>query len=114
MKYIASPDVADKIHLSAGLLLADGEMNVEPPHITIVGGKSDPKAAELYGQVAAWPVTYKRTEWYDVKEGPLMHMDVEYPPMDHSVAFVCANGQCSSPMADIAKLQTKLAALAKK
>jgi uncharacterized protein YyaL (SSP411 family) len=114
MKYLASPQVADHTRLSAGMLLADAEMSVEPPHITVVGGKADAKAKELYAQVADWPVTYKRTEWYDVNEGPLMRMDVEYPPMKNAAAFVCANGACSSPMADVAKLQAKLASLAKK
>jgi uncharacterized protein YyaL (SSP411 family) len=114
MKYLASPDVADSIRLGPGLLIADEVMSADPPHVVVVGSKSDPAAKALYTRVASWPVSYKRVEWYDAAEGPLMRMDVEYPTMPKAVVFVCANGACSSPISDEKKLAAKLASLAAK
>jgi uncharacterized protein YyaL (SSP411 family) len=114
MKYLASPEVAGAVRLGPGLLIANQEMSSDPPHIVVVGSKTDSAAKALYSQVVSWPVSYKRIEWYDAAEGPLMRMDVEYPTMPKAVVFVCANGACSSPISDETKLKAKLASLAAK
>jgi uncharacterized protein YyaL (SSP411 family) len=114
MKYLAAPEVVNtRGWMVGGLLLANGEMNADPPHITVVGSKSDPAAKNLYAQIADWPVIYKRIEWYDPDElqRMLMRMDVEYPRLKNSAAFVCAGGACSTPITDISKLQKKLQGL---
>jgi len=115
MRYIAAPEVVgNRNWLVGGILLADAEMNSEPAHITIVGEKNDPLARSLFDVVTRSPISYKRVEWYDRKEGPLMRMDVEYPDLKKSAAFVCADGACSSPIYDPIKLGRKMDALVQK
>ena len=43
-----------------------------------------------------------------------MRMDVEYPDLKKSAAFVCADGACSSPIYDPIKLGRKMDALVQK
>ncbi len=78
MKYIASPDVANKHAWTVGgILLADRELNHDPLHVTIVAAKSDSTAREMFLAALKFPTTYKRLEWYDPAAGPLPR-DIEY------------------------------------
>jgi uncharacterized protein YyaL (SSP411 family) len=114
MKYIASPQiVAQRGWLVGGLLLADQDMTGDPVHIVIVGSKDDPNARALFSLAAAYPVSYKRVEWYDSREGPLMNNDVEYPPLKNAAAFLCVGTACSSPQSDPAKFAEKLNSMAR-
>jgi uncharacterized protein len=99
MRYVATPEVA-RTHriLVAGPLLADMELNSEPAHITVIGGKEDPAARELFQSAIRYPSGYKRVEWLDHREGPLPNTDVEFPPMKKAAAFACANKRCSLPV----------------
>jgi len=98
MKYLATPQVAlSRSYLVAGILLANAEVSGTPLHIAIVGRKDDPAASVLFATALAIPDPYKRVEWYDQREGPLVNMDVEYPDLPKAAAFLCANGTCSSP-----------------
>jgi hypothetical protein len=49
-------------------------------------------------------------EWWDRKEGPLPHPDVEYPELDRAAAFVCTENTCSLPIFEPAKIGLFLAA----
>jgi uncharacterized protein YyaL (SSP411 family) len=80
-----------------GILLADGEVKMSPLHVTVVGGKEDAAAEGLFAAAIKLPVTYKRTEWFDRKEGPLPNMDVELPELPKAAAFCCGEGRCSRP-----------------
>jgi uncharacterized protein YyaL (SSP411 family) len=115
MKYLASPEIVNsRGFLVAGLLLAHQEMITDPPHVTVDAPKSDPLASPLFQQITDWPISYKRVEWYDPSQRfQLDRGDVQYPAMTKPAAFVCANGACSSPITDPAKLQAKLDALSK-
>ncbi len=99
MRYLATPDVARKRRiLVAGILLADVEVTTEPAHVTVVGRKNDAQAKALFLAALKYPSAYKRVEWWDSKEGPLPHMNVEFPELKAAAAFACANRRCSLPV----------------
>lgn len=99
MKYLATPEIARmrKI-LVAGTLLCDRELSQDPAHVTIVGSKSDATAKALFQEANKYPLSYKRVEWFDSKEGAMPNSDVEYPEMPKAAAFTCANQRCSRPV----------------
>lgn len=99
MRYLSTPDIAHKRKiLIAGILLCDREINSAPPHVTIVGAKADPNAKALFQAANRFPVSYKRVEWYDAKEGKMPNPDTELPEMPKAAAFSCANQRCSRPV----------------
>lgn len=109
MRYLATPQVARSRNLwIAGILLADRELATEPLHVTVVGAKSDATAGALFATAGAAPQGYKRLEWWDPSEGPLMNADVEYPKLKKPAAFLCTGSACSSPMTDPRALANKL------
>ncbi|MBX9570588.1 MAG: DUF255 domain-containing protein [Candidatus Obscuribacterales bacterium] len=99
MRYLSTPEIARlRRILVAGTLLSDKEISSSPAHITIVGAKSDAAALTLFQAANRYPVSYKRVEWYDPKEGPMPNPDTEYPEMPKAAAFACANQRCSLPV----------------
>lgn len=107
MRYLSTPSVARQRRiLVAGILLADRQMATPPFHITVVGGKQDKQAKELYLAALKSPAVYRRIEWFDRAEGNLPNMDVEYPELQKAAAFSCGNGTCSTPAYDAAALST--------
>jgi hypothetical protein len=99
MRYLAVPEVARKRTVYvAGILLADDEIGMDPPHVTVVGSKKDFAARSLFQAALKYPASYKRVEWWDPEEGPLPFMDVEYPQLKEAAAFTCVNGRCSAPI----------------
>jgi uncharacterized protein YyaL (SSP411 family) len=110
MRYVSSPDIAQaKGFGTGGILLADRELATDPLHVTIVGGKKDARARDLFRVAIRHPIFSKRVEWFDAIEGPLPNADVEYPAMKEPAAFLCTNGACSAPMSSADKLQAALA-----
>lgn len=107
MRYLSTPAVARirKI-LVAGILLADKQIGSAPFHVTVVGGKDDPRAKVLFATALKSPAVYRRIEWFDKREGNLPNMDVEYPELGKAAAFLCGNGTCSLPAFDSAALAT--------
>ena len=98
MRYLATPAIALSRRVQVGgLLLADDEIARPAPHIVIVGAKSDSTADKLFRLALAIPTSYKRIEWYDASEGPLLNMDVNYPKLPKPAGFVCTGNACSSP-----------------
>ena len=83
------------------VLLAEDELRNEPVHVTIVGAKDDPRSAALYAAALAYPLAYKRAEWWDKREGKLANADVDYPDFpDGPAAFACTRNFCSLPVTD--------------
>lgn len=80
-----------------GIVLADDELARDPLHLTVVGDKDDPAAAELFRLALRAPDHYKRVEWLDRREGPLPHGDVEYPSFERAAGYVCTQRRCSAP-----------------
>jgi uncharacterized protein YyaL (SSP411 family) len=112
MRYLAAPAVIKRQGFSvAGILLAGHELSTEPVHITIVGAKDDPAARALFMAALHGAPDYTRLEWYDAREGPLPHADVEYPNLPAAAAFLCSNGACSSPTRTADAFSLKLARL---
>jgi uncharacterized protein YyaL (SSP411 family) len=109
MHYIATPEIAKQRHsFVAGMLLADDELNSDPSHVTVVGSKSDPDALKLFNTAIEFPLSYKKIEWLDRKEGLLPGMDIEFPDLPKAAAFVCTNGACSYPIYDPSGIVGKL------
>ena len=109
MRYLATPDVALSRRVAvAGVLLADDENSNPALHIAIVGPKSDSRSVDLYRLALAFPVLYKRVEWYDPAEGPLPNADVTYPNFGKPAAFVCTGTACSMPAFDTTTLTKRL------
>lgn len=105
MKFYSSADYLLDRPVSS-LLLLDGDLSVDPTHITVVGGKADPASRTLFVGAMNFPDTYLRLEWWDKKEGPLPRNDVTYPSLPKAAAFVCTGGRCSLPIAAVERIRT--------
>ena len=99
MRYLATWEIATA-ELSAPVLLAETQFTRSPQHITVVGGKNDAAAQALFRAALSTGLAYKRVEWWDPAEGPLLRADVQCPPLTHAAAFVSAASTCSSPISD--------------
>ena len=114
LKWLARPEVALQSSVEPGILLADKEFNSAPLHVTIVGHKDDPAAAELFKAALRYPNTYKRTDWWDKREGALINPDVEYPELETAAAFICTEKRCSLPIFTPEKIAKVISTGAKK
>src|SRR4051794_2013775 len=109
MRFLATPQVArSRGAWIAGILLADQENATEPLHVTVVGHKDDPKAAALFRAGLRTPAGYRRTEWWDPREGPMPNPDVQYPEFRTAAAFLRTSGTCSAPITDAEKLAKRV------
>ena len=106
MRYIGTPEIA-RTFPAAGALLADHEFTHSPLHLTVVGHKDDPSAQSLFLATVRMPSGYKRIEWWDEREGPLPHAEVEFPPLDKAAAFVCSERSCSKPIFAADEIKSK-------
>jgi uncharacterized protein YyaL (SSP411 family) len=97
MRYLAAPETARRLP-AASVLLADYEVVRAPLHLTVVGPKDDPAAQTLFQAALRYPSSYKRLEWWDVKEGALPNPDVQYPKLQRSAVFICTDRTCSQPI----------------
>jgi len=114
MRYLAAPQIARRLPV-ASTLLVDYELSRPPLHLTIVGHKDDPAAQALFQAALRYPVSYKRMEWWDTREGRLPNPDVQYPELSKAAAFICTSRTCSPPIfqpEQIAVRVDKLAAIA--
>jgi uncharacterized protein YyaL (SSP411 family) len=101
MGYLASPPILDAYGFLPDVLLAEEELRNEPVHVTVVGGKDDPRSAALYAAALRYPLGFKRSEWWDKREGRLVNQDVDYPDFpDGPAAFACTRNFCSLPVTD--------------
>ena len=109
MGYLSSPPVLDAFGFLPDVLLAEEELKNEPVHVTVVGPKDDRRSAALYAAALRYPMAYKRAEWWDKREGPLTHHDVDYPDYpDGPAAFACTRNFCSLPVTDPAAVPAQL------
>lgn len=100
MGYLTSDHVTGMRRFLIGVVLADMELASEPVHITVVGGKDDPAARRLHKAALAYPSLYKRVDWWDSSEDPMLNDDIEYPELERAAAFACGNRICSLPVFD--------------
>jgi hypothetical protein len=57
----------------------------------------------------ATPVSYRRIEWLDAREGDLPNNDVTFPRLNRAAAFSCSGRACSLPAFNVAELQKRIA-----
>jgi uncharacterized protein YyaL (SSP411 family) len=98
LTYLAQRDVALERLTEAGILLADREFNRDPIHLTVIGPRGDAATQSLYTACLRVAAGYKRLDWWDRSQGPLMNADVNYPPLKRPAAFVCTEQRCSTPI----------------
>lgn len=98
MRWLAADAVALARYTESGILLLDTEIAGAPLHLTIRGSKSDPNAVALFRAALQVPGGFRRVEWWDSAEGPLMNSDVKYPELKYAAAFVCTARTCSTPI----------------
>jgi len=109
MGYLASPAILDSAAFLPDVLLAEEELRNEPVHVTVVGAKDDPRSRALYSAALAYPLAYKRAEWWDKREGKLANPDVDYPDYPEGpAAFACTRTFCSLPVTDAAAIPAQL------
>lgn len=109
MGYLASPAVLEAYAFLPDVLLVEEELRNEPVHVTIVGRKDDTRSVALHAAALRYPLGYKRAEWWDKREGPLVHHDVDYPDYPEGpAAFACTRNFCSLPVTDPAALAAQL------
>ena len=109
MGYLASPAVLDAYGFLPDVLLAEEELRNEPVHVTVVGARADPRSAALYAGALAYPLAYKRAEWWDKAEGRLTNPDVDYPDYPEGpAAFACTRNFCSLPVTDAAAIPAQI------
>lgn len=107
MRFLSAESVALSRLEETGLLLFDQELNRPPLHYAIVAAKTDALAAEQFASALKDPVAYKRVEWWDRSEGPLLHDDVPYPNFPMTAAYVCSDKRCSAPAFDMPNWQRR-------
>jgi len=109
MGYLASPAILEQAAFLPDVLLAEEELRNEPVHVTVVGAKDDPRSRALYTAALAYPLAYKRAEWWDKREGKLANPDVDFPDFpDGPAAFACTRSFCSLPVTDAAAIPAQL------
>jgi uncharacterized protein YyaL (SSP411 family) len=110
LRWAMSPaNVARRGPYTGGLLLASEELRTDPVHVTVVGRKDDPVARGLFAAAQEVPTSYRLLEWWDRREGGPPRGESIFPELSKSAAYLCANGACSSPIADGAALSKRLA-----
>lgn len=108
MRHLARPAVAlDRIDESGIILVAD-ELHRPPVHATVVGDSKAPVAQALFDVLLRQPGWYRRLEWWDRSEGPLMHDDVAYPNLPQPAGYYCEARRCSAPQFEPAALKRLL------
>lgn len=69
------------------------------------------RAAELFRAALKYPGVYKRVEWWDKREGPLAHDNVEYPELKSAAAFACSGSVCSQPVFEASQVAAAISRL---
>ena len=111
MRYLAAPDVATRLEV-AGLLLADDELGSSPLHVAVVGPREDEGTRALLRTALAFPLSYKRVEVVDPRDGAQPRNDIQYPASSRPAAYVCSEGRCSFPSRTPVALRERLDRLA--
>jgi uncharacterized protein len=114
LRWLLAPGATDgRGFYVAGLLLAEEEARTDPVHVAIIGRRDDPTAQAMFAAALRLPDAHKLVEWWDRRDGPAPRGEDIYPELDHTAAFLCANGACSSPMATEAAFAARLAKIIK-
>ena len=108
MGYLTSPAILDAYGFLPDVLQAEDELRHEPVHVTIVGPRDDARTTALQRAALAYPMTHKRAELWDRREGALPNHDVEYPDYPEPAAFACTRNFCSLPVTDPGAIDEQL------
>lgn len=106
MRFLTVPEIAEE-KPTGGVLLADMELSETPVHLTVVGAKSDPDAKKLFWSAIEYPMSYKRIEWFDPKEGALPNPQT-FPEVKTATLFGFPKGAISKPIATAEEVTTRV------
>ena len=99
LRFVDTPAVAHaQLSSVGGILLAKQEWGADPLHVTIVGKKTDPLAADLFKTAANFPCAYKQVEWIEGHQSGTGPDAIQYPELTTAAAYVCGRGSCSAPV----------------
>ncbi len=98
MTYLTSDAVTDTRRCLVGIVLADGDLAIDPAPVPLIGPKRDERSRALHMAALELPIGYKRVDWWDPAEGPMPNPDITYPELEEPAAFACANELCSLPV----------------
>lgn len=108
LRYLATPEVASSSK-PAGILLADAYVNQTPKFVTIVGGKKDAQAQELFQAALRSASDHQRIEWWDPSAGRGLRTGIAYPAAPApAAAFLCDRAECSAAITSPTQLATQL------
>jgi uncharacterized protein YyaL (SSP411 family) len=108
LRYLATPEIAAS-GKPAGILLADWYVNQTPKFVTIVGGKKDVQAQELFQAALRSASDHQRIEWWDPSAGRGLRTGIAYPSAPaQAAAFLCNRTECSAAITNPTQLATQL------
>lgn len=90
--------------VAAKFLTVDDELRHLPAHLTVVGPRTDRLAEQLFLEALKVPSAFRRVEFWDKSEGPLVNPDVKYPELSRPAAFICTEKRCSLPIFEPEKI----------
>ena len=109
LRWALAPEIVERRGAYVGgLLLAQEELRTEPLHATVVGSLDNPAAGLMFAAARRAPTAYKLVEWWDPRAQTPPRGEAIFPQLDHSAAYLCANGACSTPMASVDALERRL------
>jgi hypothetical protein len=97
MRYLAADSVALQ-PLSAGVLLANQDLNEAPIHVTVIGSRTDPVAMALHEAALRSITSHELIELRDPADPSPVATSVVYPVLDRAALFLCTASACSSPV----------------
>lgn len=110
LRVVTDPLAAQRFP-AASALLVQSEIEREPVHVTVVGARDDGAAIALYAAATRLPLSYRRLQWWDRREGPLARSDISFPRLARAAAYVCTADRCSAPLFDPEQLPDRVATL---
>jgi uncharacterized protein YyaL (SSP411 family) len=108
MRYLAAEQVAVR-PLSAGILLANQDINEAPIHVTVIGSPSSPDAIALHAAALRSIAGHELIEMRDPADPAPLPTSVTYPQLDRPALFLCTARACSSPVFNADDVRQKIA-----
>ncbi|MGD0631779.1 MAG: hypothetical protein ABR987_20805, partial [Terracidiphilus sp.] len=84
--------------MSAGILLANEDMNEAPIHVTVVGSPASPDTISLHSAALRSIASHELIEMRDPADPAPLPTSIDYPVLNRPALFLCTARACSSPV----------------